>query len=284
MILVSESVQAQHNNFSIQTRLNSGDGYLDYTINDSTGNWQSKLEFPLDYTSININFKKEFNDYFLKETNFSIEKNITEPSDPFIDSDWLYKDFDSEPNIYAETKAEVNSLVFDLNYILSTYNIGDIYFGGGYSYSNRNYVMTGGYQNDYINMIRTEFADDLEVIEYDNEISNPYFSINYITDYEKINFKTILKYSPYVIIEDFDNHILRSKTAESKTTGTGTKILFNFDYKLNQNFSIIIGYNYNQIKTEGTQIQTFKDETKTKVDQEINLNNKSYNIGLNYIF
>lgn len=284
MLIFSKPVQAEHNNFSIETSLNSGDGYLDYTINDSTGDWQSKLEFPLDYSSVKIKFKNEFKNCFLKETNFSFKKNINEPSDPFIDSDWLNIEFDSEPNIYAETKAEVDSFIFDLNYILSDYNIGNIYFGGGYSYSQRNYIMSGGYQNDYINMVRTEFADDLEVIEYDNEISNPYFSINYMTDNEKINLETIFKYSPYVNIKDFDNHILRDKTAESKTYGTGFKMLLNFNYELNKNFNIVIGYKYNQIETEGTQTQTFSDGSTAKVDQEINLNNNSYNIGLNYTF
>lgn len=282
----SEPVNAKGKEKIITTEINKGDGYLDYTINDRTGDWQSKLEFPLDYTSIQINFKNKFNDYFLKESNFYISKNLNDSSDPFKDSDWININFNEKPNIYAETDTKIDyieyegNLLFDDNLILE-----NLYWGLGYNYSKRNYDMIGGYQNDYINMYHYKFDNDLKVMEYEVEINRPFLSLNYIFDNNKssyINFD--IEFSPYVKIQDYDNHILRNKTAVSDTQGLGIEIELKNNIHLNKNFVFTLGYSYEKIKTTGTQTQNFSDGSKIKVDQEINLENNIYQIALNYSF
>ena len=282
VLIFSFSINAENQNWSVTDNISKNEGYVKYTINDETQNWQSILEFPLDYFYYNLNIKKRIDYKYLKEINLNYSENISQPENEFKDSDWIGINFSEEPNIYAETKAEMDYINYDINLIIDKFSKNNFYFGGGYSYSKRNYLMTGGYQINYMDQTFFKFEENQKVIEYNIKTYKPYLQLALITNYSPISINGKIKYSPYIKIKDFDNHFLRNKTARGSTNGYSFDININTEIKIKDNLKIITGYNYSYFKAKGVQTQTFQDGTKANVNLENKLNDYSLNLGISY--
>lgn len=286
MLLLSLNVSADEG-FGVE--LLSNKGYVNYIIEDSgytNGNpyqIKSELEFPLDYEIAKIDFEKNIDVYKFSKIYLSFSKNITDTDSKFKDSDWLNKDPETEPNIYGETNTEVNHS--DFNIKGETYKNGGFAFGLGLNYWKNDYVMSGGYQKDEIYNNHTTFDDDLEVLEYEIEVTKPYLYMQYDKEINN-NYSFLLngEFSPHAMVKDYDNHILRGKISEGETSGYAVGLGFEVNRKINNTLSLDLGYKYNWLLARGTQTQTFADGNVGTIDQEHNLKSQSFKIALNYKF
>ena len=273
--------------FEVQSEIGLRDGYTSYTINDSSDSWQSLLEFPMDYSVLKLNYKKEFNNTKIKSLSLSYLTNLDDPGDPFIDSDWLSTEGKGEPDIYAETESEIDMSEIDIKLVLSkdlTVDNKDSFLGTGlgYKFSNHGYKVVGpGYQEDYVNDVKHTFGDGIELIDYDLDIKAPYLLLHSNSDFLEANFK----YYPYVQIEDLDHHILRNKYSEGKADGNGFEINLKFNKKLKENLFFNVGLIYETIEAEGEQKQWFTDKPDTyNVDYKFDYHHKTFQTGITYLF
>lgn len=283
LFLISTPVLA----FEVQSEIGLRDGYTNYTINDSSNSWQSVLEFPLDYNVLKLNYEKEFKNQKIKSLNISYLTNLNDPSDPFIDSDWLSNEGKGDPDIYAETESEVEMSEVDIQILLSKdltpkNKRSFLGTGLGYKFSSHEYSIIGpGYQRDNVNNIQVNFDKGIELLDYDLDIKTPYLFIQSDNGILEANFK----YYPYVKVEDLDHHILRNKFSEGEADGRGFEINLNFNKEIKEDLFFNIGLIYETIEADGNQKQWFTDKPDVyNVDYEIEYHHKTFQAGLTYLF
>ena len=272
--------------FDIEGSLLSRDGYTSYTINDQSNNWQSVLEFPLDYEILKLNCKVKLGKK-IKLINLAYLTNISgEPEKPFIDSDWISTEGVGEADLYAETETKVDMSEFSLDLLLNHDFISSkkmfLGLGLGYKESKHNYMIVGpGYQKNNINNTKIYFDDQEELLEYDLHIKAPYILLYSETS----AIKSKIKIYPNLDVYDLDHHILRDKYSESENNGSGFKLDVQYNKEIKKNLALTVGFIYELIKADGKQNQWFEDsDVEYEVDYELEYKHRSFNAGIEYRF
>lgn len=287
VLIVFMTVPVSANNFNFESNFGIRSGYSTYIINDNNENWQSKLEFPLDYNFVEFSLDIDLWDNF-RTSELSYLTNISDKSkNSFIDSDWSNTMGEGDPDIYAEAESIVDMSEFDFK-VLFDHNLiannSDNFLGLGFGYkrSDHNFMVVGpGFQKDNINKLELEFGKNKELLEYNLEIKAPYILLYSETPTLEGN----IKFYPRVDIYDLDHHILRNKYSEGETKGKG--IEFNLKYKkeLKKGLKFNAEFTYETFNTEGEQHQWFTDmEEQYLVNHEIEYTTRSIMAGLTYKF
>jgi hypothetical protein len=247
----------------------------------------SELVFPLDIFTAVLDAKFNLSEKW--ELVAGIQKNITKESGKMKDSDWL-----TAPNsldVYSESDAEADALIID---IAAKYYFGrkayensriSFFIGGKYIYQNYDfdvYDLTQWYPSqpnepyDYVSgkVLTYEVTQHIPAVILGTEI------------FTKHNFRmdAYFGYSPYVTVEDKDNHILRSKISKAECDGDATLISLSGSYKFLPGWTVDIGFEYLSIDTEGRQKQYIDGVYYATIDQKNFSEIASYALTISYLF
>jgi hypothetical protein len=290
--------------FAVELSLKKMSGYTDYHIGIVEGyiTWQSILAFPLDGNQLSIKasyLKHPFKDP-KKDLCFEMlyARYITDPKEAMVDSDYGVYEASSftEKWVWSATKSSAKADINEISgNVKAGMNLGNSIYGAlvlGYRYLKGSYDIFG--------------IDGWQQPEYEGEVY--YFNVyqNYnVLDY-RISYHLPLAgikldlgasdnamlsgeilWYPMSTVNDYDDHILRKKTATSRCHGGGwgasgsAKILLG-RFK-NTEVLAGAGFEMTKVSTTGEQQQTFYgddpgttdiDETGlsyTDIDNSINL-------------
>jgi outer membrane protease len=283
-VQAAQPVQQSASDFSFGIGIGYLNGNTLYHISsyDATGQGiESELEFPIKTFMLSIQ-----GGYLSKdrkgrdEVKITLQwlTNIDSGSGQLKDSDWLTDTYDiqappSPPNPPNSGYPHPGLDIFSTSDIKSTVNIIDL--RGSYSNwlsDNLSIGPLGGflYQNfqfDASNLnqvgygpwaVYTATVPGL-VLTYQVTYAVPYLGVHSQIQLGH-QFQTIidLGYSPWVWVNDKDDHVLRQKVAEASTTGKAYLASATLQWNI-QDDCIQVGGQYLKIDTTGTQTQTFYD-------------------------
>jgi len=249
---------------------------------DTAGNGiESELKFPLQETLLGVeggivvkNAKGQ--DEFAVQ--LQLFTNVGNGSGQLHDSDWLTNNFDiqappSPPNppnsgyphpgldIYSTSDISSKATVIDLRGSGNIWLSDDLRVGpsAGLLYehfqfeaSNVNQVGFGPYSPWY------NVSAAGPVLTYEVTYYIPYVGVRSGYRFAKAFQATVdLGYSPFVSAEDKDNHLLRGKLSKGSTTGSAYFASAGIGWSLTDAAQIVLSGQYLNIKTTGTQSQTW---------------------------
>jgi hypothetical protein len=81
--------------------------------------------------------------------------------------------------------------------------------------------------------------------------------------------KANIGYSPYMYVEDKDNHILRDKISEGELDGYATLLSLEARYNFTKYVFSTLGVDYIKIKAEGEQTQYYTGIPFAEIEEEI---------------
>ena len=282
-MLFSSSIKANN----VDLKIEKYTGHTSYIIqgDNINGEWKSLLEFPLNTVIISgkYTYKVEKNNY-VDNLSFSYKTNIIDDSGTFKDSDWVYGS--DEKMIYAETDSELNSNEFDISIETFDYKINNWFnysFIGGYNQQNFNFVAGDGWQESYLTNPPERYEIEGDAIEYEVNYKIPYVGLKIFKKQNDFKFSNDLILAPIIFVSDYDYHILRDKTAETKARGYAFFYKANIKYNINDNFEIKGNLGFEKIYSEGYQKQTFSDGSIAEnIDTKVF--SKKYYLGLSMIY
>ncbi|RAP33011.1 hypothetical protein DID75_03315 [Candidatus Marinamargulisbacteria bacterium SCGC AG-410-N11] len=208
---------------------------------------------------------------------------------------------DSSLDIYSETDLYLTYYQFGMEFLTPVFyfkNVGYLFAGVGGRFLDLSYVGNGMVQwaySDYGKQIMGQ--DRLEinknVIFYDITYYIPYISCMYMANSLGLNVELKLNFSPYVLIVDADDHILRNKYSKGRVIGNlfeynvsltypvmgGIKLFFYFDNRL------VWGYG-KQTQTQylSSSYVLSNQLYSTEIDHKIQYNTNTISLGLIYQF
>jgi len=253
----------------------------------------SELEFPLNVYMVSLGTNIEFKNKW--EVSASVKKNVTDDAGKMKDSDWgaywLEVGYPAEQNtldIYSESDAELDALMFDVNLRYKLYK--GISIGLGYTHQNFDYEISNLHQwypsyNYYFGMESPHDRIDGKVLTYEVTYNIPYVEIAFMgkaTD--NLYVEVSLGYSPIVDAEDEDHHLLRSKV--NKSDCDGDAILFSLEgrYDLPKNWFLALGVDYTRIDTDGRSKAFFSGIYDHTIDIVIESEQVFYGLNIGYAF
>lgn len=267
----------------------------------------SELIFPLNtYMAL---FETNLLFFEKMKIDLNFQTNLKNNTDNMKDSDWGIP-YEDPPNseiyywygpghldIYSESKTDLRLYILDVDllyrffqYIPSSPLFKDINFfiGPGYVYQQYKFQCRLIRQWDYRpdNPKPKDAVGDGNIgLTYNITTHIPSVKLNTEISLKKIlQINVSIAYSPYTIVEDRDNHILRSKI--SKAECTGNAFLFSLSGKIDLTKSLFINlqFDYVSIDTEGKQKQYTFDVWTATIDQKNFSERKSAELSIGYTF
>jgi hypothetical protein len=265
-------------------------GHTAYTLNFSMNYYYShvsglaentsELEFPLDIylTGLDFSINGLVGNPSDWQSRFTYLFNANDPDNSMKDSDWVRipdAGFDRLV-VYSESAAEVKATHLEVCGRARFTKEGRFTIDGllGFRYQNFKYDMfgvDGWYLDGDLN--RISFSDNPGeiVLKYEIKYYIPYAGLaSQIDVVHPVTADIRLLVSPLAMTDDFDNHVLRYKTAEGSTTGAMLSLEGRFDIplkasnKLNCIFSL--GYEYTTISTTGDETQRWYGDDPASPD------------------
>ncbi len=257
----------------------------------------SRLEFPLNLAMANFgisyNLTKSLN------VSASASKSITSDAGKTKDSDWgVYylqgnpRTYRSTLDIYSESDTDLDSTAVGIriSYTALSTRIFDLAAVLGYAYQKHDFEISSlrqQYPSSWRYFGRNTPADYQrgKVAEYDIAYSMPYAQV---MGTFKINRQIIIRLgaggSPWVEGSDSGNWILRSKTFESKDSGTMVMGFVQGRYDFNKTAFAQLTVEGMKVLVEAEQRQYFSGQYFGKIKQETELNQVSANLSLGIRF
>jgi outer membrane protease len=249
-------------------------GHSTYHISSYSGSSgvESELAFPLQTFMAGVDVGFGFRDIEKKDkvrVNVRWLKNIDNGSGKMQDSDWLTNDQDiltvgsAHPgkDIYSESDIKLNATIVDVNAVINAWqgprvSIGPLF---GYKYEkfvydvrNTNQVGYGPYGPGFTGIVPGKTLD------YEVTYRILYAGVNAdILPGKTFRMNIMLGFSPWTLVEDRDDHILRSKLSTAEATGTTYLGAVNAEWEATPRWSLKAGGEYMKIYTTGTQHQSF---------------------------
>ncbi|MBU1355352.1 MAG: hypothetical protein KJ620_02165 [Candidatus Edwardsbacteria bacterium] len=297
-------IMATRNPFAVDLSLKKMSGYTDYHIEIVEGyiTWQSILAFPLDGNKLTVQasyLKHPFKDP-KKDLSFELlyARYMTDPKEAMVDSDYGVYEAGSftEKWVWSATKSTAKASINEISAkTLIGMDLGNNIYGAlilGYRYLKCSYDIFGidGWQQpEYGGEIYSfDVYQNYNVLDYRISYHLPLAGIKLdIGMTDNVMIAGELLWHPMSNVNDFDDHILRKKTAVSQCHGGGwgasisTKILAGHLKKAE--IFVGAGFEMTRVSTTGEQQQTFYgddpgttdiDETGlsyTDIDNSINL-------------
>lgn len=100
----------------------------------------------------------------------------------------------------------------------------------------------------------------------------PYIGVGTVYKIEKFSIEPIIKLSPYVILRDEDDHILRDKTSKGKLKGYAVMLSLEGRYDFVEHMFSTVSLSYRWVKADGDQDQSIGGSSLGKIEQEIESN------------
>jgi len=239
-------------------------------VDDREVRLKSKLEFPLGAIAAGGRFGIEKNDDFGLDlsADAGVYFDFNDPSGKMVDDDWLAVE-NSADFKFSHTKSDVEMdyLRIDVNAqkrFLSL-NKSGLYITAGYIYERIEQDIFGydGWQID-LNDPDLErqyiFNESIHALYYWVIYHMPSVGVNYRLNLSSISNLTINTSGMWVFVEDFDDHLLRNKTAVADGSGPGIKLGLNYRLQPGQQaqkmklfFDFGGQYLYTSIDTDQTQ-------------------------------
>jgi outer membrane protease len=267
----------------------------------------SELIFPINtYTAL---FETNILIFKKLKSGIKFQTNLIEDTDNMKDSDWgVPFEYPADSGTYAwygpdhldifsESKTDLRAYIFEFDILYrfiryvpkrSYFKEVNLFIGAGYLFQRYEFecrlIRQWDYRPDNPNP-QDATGDGNVGLTYDINTHIPYIKLNtelYLKKQYQINFS--IGYSPYTIVNDRDNHILRSKI--SKAECTGSALLFSLSGIINLHTSLFIKlqFNYISIETEGDQKQYTDDEWTATIDQKNFSEKKSAELSIGYSF
>ncbi|MDH5302061.1 MAG: omptin family outer membrane protease [Gammaproteobacteria bacterium] len=293
--------------FDVEAAYGQRDGEVAYQIGGSVtpSNGESyRIRFPISELRFPINTKVANIVLFLPlddrwTLTVAVVETVSSNSGKMIDSDWGIKYYLADPNamrdsldIYSESQLQMNGRDFSLEAFKKVSFVGyedwNIELGGGAL--QQKYDFTAG--NTLEEYPSTPTASPIyiagETIKYEYQSKMLYVAFKTTRHLsEKYHLSFYGAYSPKVIISDFDNHLLRDKTATGSSEGWGGQYKAAFIRSLSKNSEIFVQARYQKTVANGIQTQR-SNETGVYTETDIGLRNinvqKSLSVGASIEF
>ncbi len=313
-----KKILVKNKNYEISFAAGTGimQGHTTYQIGGSYDSPEEsgELHFPLSELVFPLNtymVSAETNILFLEKwkIDMKFQTNLKNDTDHMKDSDWgiPYEDPPGSDNfywygpdhldIYSESETSLRAYILDIDLLFRFYHHVsrspyfkdiDFFAGPGYIFQQYKFQCRLIRQWDYR-------PDNPEPLDYlgDGSVGLTYKVLTHIP-YLKLNTEINLKnryqiyfsigYSPYVILNDRDNHVLRSKI--SKAECTGSAVLFSLGGKIDLQKSLFLKlqFDYISIDTEGEQKQYEDDVWTGTLDQKNFSERTSAGLSIGYSF
>ena len=284
------------------------------TTEDSSGTYNlhdpiSELMFPLDIYTINL----DASFFFFKNinSNISFKTNVTDRTDNMEDRDWgvpwedptgsgdYYWYGPDHLDIYSESKTDMTMYMVDLDLLYNVYRNESsstntdfrIYAGLGYLYQEFDFECRLIRQYDLRGAAvpadqQLDFEGDGGVsLTYNVKSHIPYFKISsLITANRNILLKANISYSPYVMLNDRDNHKLRNRISKAECKGSALLFSFAGNYFFKNNYFIKAQIDYVKVTTKGNEKQYDNGTWSATIDQKNFSERKSLDISVGYVF
>lgn len=220
----------------------------------------SQLEWPLDIWLARLDGRATINDAW--RINTTLKKNLTEPSDNMIDSDWITTGNPNRLDIYSESEiSSFDALIIDadIEWTFIKQQAVSFYCGLGYLYQNFDYEAELIYQTSPSGLAGYEYTGDGRTgITYEMTYSMPYLKIGADANIgSHFTMEGGVSYSPLVNAEDTDNHLLRGKIMSGDMDGDAYMVDLSGKYTFTSNVYIEAGFQYMKIDVDGDQDQTY---------------------------
>lgn len=229
----------------------------------------SELEWPLDVWLARVDATVNFGP--LWRMNGSLKKNIDEPSDDMIDSDWLRTP--SLLDVYSNSKiTDFDALILDVDveWLFLKRKNWNLFAGLGYKYQNFDYESALIHQYSPSGLPGFNFyGDGSNSITYDMTYTMPYFIFG--SEFQitpAFSIAGSFAFSPWVSAEDKDNHLLRNKVSSGDMDGSAIMLDFSGTYNFAQSWFAEAGFQYMQIEVDGHQKQVTNGIHTATVSQE----------------
>jgi len=224
----------------------------------------SQLEFPLDVYMLSLGGSMEFSDRW--KASLTIQTNITDDPGLMEDSDWGVP-FEDPPglgrwwwygpkslDIYSTSDTELDAMIWDINFGYTIYKAPklSLTIGGGYLHQNfdfkcrliRQYSPSGLSGYDYV-------GDGSVALKYEITYDIPYLEVGIQSNVNnKFSVGASLGYSPFVTVEDKDQHLLRNKINRGDLEGDALLFSVKGRYNIFTNWFLTFGIDYVTIETD----------------------------------
>lgn len=257
MIVSLSTLPLYPNTFSFDVGQQLTQGQTDYDIGISL------LEFPVASTVYPyLEADAQLTDKISISAHFSSGETSNQ-SEKFVDSDFRVANDPSTIYIYSESDNDIKmqSFSFDLDYQFYTKGNSEFLIGAGFKQHNFNYEVYNVHQVLVGVAGSDQFVNGVTAMTYESTESIPYLSASYRHKWSKLSLDIETQYSSMVSYQGFDDHILRSKHIDFSGTGEYFGLAVNTRYKLKDNWSMALGYQYSRTQTFGEHTQTRYEAT-----------------------
>jgi len=223
----------------------------------------SELKFPLFVKTAGIRAKLRLNRRWRMHVNW--ETNLSDFGGYMIDQDWgvdyLSGDELASPDrldIKSESASYVNAHFLDVTFDRRLRRINKWLVLGGVGLKRTSYHFTirrihqwypsdPALEHDYIEGVGLKY----NIISY-----APYGELSFIPlSQQRYRVALALRYSPYVMIDDRDDHVLRDKVSRGKLVGDMRSLLLKAHYALVQHLYLFFDAEANWVYADGVQHQ-----------------------------
>ncbi|MBC8461178.1 MAG: omptin family outer membrane protease [Deltaproteobacteria bacterium] len=220
----------------------------------------SELKFPLDVYMGSVEGSIGFAEKW--KVSLGVKKNITDDAGDMEDSDWITESDPGRLDVHSTSETDLDALILDINLQYKYYQTSNWSNFVGLGYLRENF--------DFDTMLKTQYSpsglpgydyvgDGSVSMKYEITYDIPYLEIG--TKYDskkKFSIEASLAYSPFVRIEDKDQHILRNKVNKGDLDGDAIIISLLGRYDFTKKWFITLGIDYMKIKTDkGDMTATF---------------------------
>ncbi len=214
----------------------------------------SKLEWPLDIWLARFSADLDIGSSW--RIGGVLKTNVSDPSDPMVDQDWITESNPGQLDIYSESNiSDFSAFIFDIDveWIFLQRQSWSLYGGLGYQYQKFDYDGQLIHQYSPSGLPGYDVYGDGSVgITYEVTYSMPYLLIG--TEFQitaDFSMEGSFAYSPSVTAEDEDHHLLRNRVAIGDMDGDAFMFNVSGTYFFMSSWFVEGGFQYTQIDVDG---------------------------------
>jgi len=265
---------------------------IGYPFSDVSGTYEgyfpfSQLEFPLDVSMLSLGSSIEFSDRW--KASLTIQTNITDDPGEMKDSDWITSSDPTRLDVFSTSDTELDAMIWDINLGYKIFKAPKFSFivGGGYLHQNfdfkcriiRQYSPSGLSGYDYL-------GDGSVGLKYEITYDIPYLEVGIQSNFNnKFSVEASLGYSPFVTVENEDQHLLRHKVNRGDLEGDA--LLFSVEGRIDifTHWFLTFGIDYVTIETDkGDMDAYFYGIYNHTVTEEVESTQTSAMFTVGYVF
>ena len=288
ILIFSFNTYAYQSDFYFEN--NYGDLKLDLNPKSSTPGYSSNYKLPLE----TLMFKANFNEYIFKDWadyySLTIGSNLLGTNSENTTT-INYIDNINNKVSKLNNKTNYEKFYFDLqlaNYLLEYSTPKETYLILiGYEYENSVYSLNDGSYYDYSSSTSTTLDSKISDLSFQNHLAYLGMIINKNIN-QKLKNRFMLKFSPFAYINNSENNYYQEYNSKGNSSGNYLYLNNNLRYNLNKNMYLTGGLSYKMLNTDGESERYYYDGvnqgTSVAVDQNLNFEQYSVNIGFQYLF